>query len=305
MLRFLTGAAIRAMALAALGGVSLAAWAAEPTVPYVPTPQVVVDKMLDMAKVTPNDFLIDLGSGDGRIVITAAKKHGARGFGVDLNPVRIREAVENAMKNGVSDRAEFYQRNLFETDLSAASVISMYLLPRVNMELRPRLLNLQAGTRIVSHDFDMDDWKADETVHLEVKEKYGSAGGTSSIYFWVVPAKVAGSWSWEQSVGGKAQNLELVLEQKFQVIGGTLRMNGNAVKIADAKLRGDQIAFSATAPLNGAPVKMTFSGRVSGDNIFGSVALSGTRSQSQLEWTAARSSKSGALQAAPLAVAVR
>jgi hypothetical protein len=305
MLRLFTDVAIRAMAWAALGGLSLAAWAAEPTVPYVPTPQEVVDKMLAMAKVTPNDFLIDLGSGDGRIVVTAAKKHGARGFGVDLNPVRIGEAVANAMRNGVSDRAEFYQRNLFETDLSPASVVTMYLLPRVNMELRPRLLNLQAGTRIVSHDFDMDDWKPEETVHLEVKEKYGSAGGTSSIYFWIVPAKVAGNWNWEQNVGGKAQNLELALEQKFQVISGTLRVNGNAVKITDARLRGDQIGFSATATLNGAPVKMAFSGRVSGDNIFGSVALSGTRSQSQFEWTAARSSKSGALQVAPLAVAVR
>jgi len=305
MLRLFTGVAIRAMAWAALGGLSLAAWAAEPTVPYVPTPQEVVDKMLAMAKVTPNDFLIDLGSGDGRIVVTAAKKHGARGFGVDLNPVRIREAVENAMKNGVSDRADFYQRNLFETDLSAASVITMYLLPRVNMELRPRLLNLQAGTRIVSHDFDLDDWKADETVHLEVKEKYGSASGTSSVYFWIVPARVAGNWQWEQSAGGKVQNLELVLEQKFQVISGTLRVNGNAVKIADAKLRGDQIAFNATASLNGAPVKMNFSGRVSGENIFGSVALSGARSQSQIEWTAMRGTKSGALQSAPVLAAVR
>ena len=228
-----------------------------------------------------------------------------RGFGVDLNPVRIREALENAMKNGVSDRAEFYQRNLFETDLSPASVITMYLLPRVNMELRPRLLNLQAGTRIVSHDFDMDDWKADETVHLEVKEKYGSAGGTSSVYFWIVPAKVAGGWNWEQNVGGKAQNLELALEQKFQVISGTLRVNGNAVKISDAKLRGDQIVFSAAPSLNGAVVKMSFSGRVSGDNIFGSVALSGARGQSQLEWTAARGAKTGALQATPLMAAAR
>lgn len=303
MFRLIAGFAVRATALAALCGLSLGVFAAEPTVPYVPTPQEVVDKMLAMAKVTPNDFLIDLGSGDGRIVVTAAKKYGARGFGVDLNPVRIGEAVANAMKNGVSDRAEFYQRNLFETDLSPASVITMYLLPRVNMELRPRLLNLQAGTRIVSHDFDMDDWKPEETVHLEVKEKYGSAGGTSSVYFWIVPAKVAGNWNWEQSIGGKPQNLELALEQKFQVINGTLRVNGNAVKISEAKLRGDQIAFSATAPMNGAPVKMIFSGRVSGDNIFGSVALSGARGQSQLEWTAARGAKTGALQVEPVVAA--
>ena len=278
----------RAIARLALGVMSLAALAAEPTVPYVPTPQEVVDRMLAMARVTPNDYLIDLGSGDGRIVVTAAKKHGARGFGVDLNPVRIREANENALKNGVSDRVEFFQRNLFETDLSSASVITMYLLPRVNMELRPRLLELQAGTRIVSHDFDMDDWKPDETVDLAVREKYGSAGGTSSIYFWVVPAKVAGTWRWQQNIGGKTQACELVLEQKFQAVGGVLRIDGVPIKIADAKLRGDQLAFSATANVGGVSIRQAFSGRVAGASIFGSVVLSGARSQSQIEWTAAR-----------------
>ena len=295
MLRFL----MRVLACLALGGVSLIALAAEPTVPYVPTPQEVVDKMLAMAKVTPNDYLIDLGSGDGRIVVTAAKKYGARGFGVDLNPVRIREAVENAMQNGVSDRAEFYQRNLFETDLSAASVITMYLLPRVNMELRPRLLDLTPGTRIVSHDFDMDDWKPEETVHMDVKQKDGDAGGASSVYFYIVPAKVAGLWRWQQVVGGKPQNYELALEQKFQVVSGTLRINGTPLKIADAKLRGDQLGFSVTADLNGAATKQTFSGRVSGDNLFGSVVLSGGRGQSQLEWIAARGAKTGAVMRAP------
>ena len=170
-------------------------------------------------------------------VLDAAVRHGARGFGVDINPERVAEAEASALKHKVTDKVAFYQRDLFATDFSQATVISMYLLPRVNMELRPRLLNLQAGTRIVSHDFDMDDWKPEETVHLEVKEKYGSAGGTSSVYFWVVPAKVAGNWNWEQreqNVGGKPQNLELALEQKFQVISGTLRVNGNAVKIVDA-----------------------------------------------------------------------
>ena len=299
MLRFL----MRVLVCLALGSVALVAAAAEPTVPYVPTPHEVVDKMLAMAKVTPNDYLIDLGSGDGRIVVTAAKKYGARGFGVDLNPVRIREAVENAMQNGVSDRAEFYQRNLFETDLSAASVITMYLLPRVNMELRPRLLDLTPGTRIVSHDFDMDDWKPEETVHMDVKQKYGNAGGTSSVYFYIVPAKVAGVWRWQQVVGGKPQHYELALEQKFQVVSGTLRINGTPLKIADAKLRGDQLGFNVTADLNGAATKQTFSGRVSGDNLFGSVVLSGARGQSQLEWIAARGAKTGAVMMAPLLAA--
>lgn len=300
MLRFIA----RAFAGLALGSVALMAAATEPTVPYVPTPQEVVDKMLDLAKVTPNDYLIDLGSGDGRIVVTAAKKYGARGFGVDLNPLRIREAVENALKNGVSDRAEFFQRNLFETDLGSASVITMYLLPRVNMELRPKLLDLQPGTRIVSHDFDMDDWKPEETVHMNVKEKYGGAGGSSSVYFWIVPAKVAGNWRWQLTVGGKVQTYELVLEQKFQMLSGTLRINGGLFKLNEAKLRGDQISFSASAEINGVTTKHTFSGRVSGDNIFGSVALTGTRGQSQLEWSASRGAKAAALVKNPvLAVA--
>ncbi|MDB5807939.1 MAG: Methyltransferase type 11, partial [Betaproteobacteria bacterium] len=182
-------------------------FAAEPSVPYVPTPQAVVDRMLQMAKITPQDYVIDLGSGDGRIVVTAAKKYGARGFGVDLNPVRIKESVDNAAKAGVSDRAAFYQRNLFDTDFSEATVITMYLLPRVNLDLRPKLLALKPGTRVVSHDFSMDDWRADESVSLDVDDKYGAGGGsgTSTIYFWVVPARVAGPWRWQAKVAGKPQ----------------------------------------------------------------------------------------------------
>src|SRR5574339_380367 len=140
-----------------------------------------------MAKVGPNDFLIDLGSGDGRIVVTAAKKHGARGFGVDINPDRIQEANDNARAAGVTDKVAFYQRNLFETDLSQATVITIYLLPQVNLELRPKLLALAPGTRLVSHDFDMGDWKPDAHVSMDVRDKYGGAGGTSDVYLWIVP----------------------------------------------------------------------------------------------------------------------
>jgi hypothetical protein len=289
----------------ALTGVSIHAPAAESSVPYVPTPQVVVERMLAMAKVGPGDYLIDLGSGDGRIVVTAAKKHGARGFGVDLNPVRIKEAVENAAKNGVSDRAEFYQRNLFETDLGSASVITMYLLPRVNMELRPKLLELRPGTRIVSHDFDMDDWKPEETVNMEVKEKYGTASGTSSVYFWIVPARVAGNWRWQLTVGGKPQTYELALEQKYQMLSGSLTVNGRAIRLTDAKLRGDQISFSVGADLNGAPTRHAFSGRVFGETIDGSVAIAGPRTQSQLEWSATRGARTGAGPDRPMLAVVR
>src|SRR5215510_6008223 len=141
--------------------------AAEPTVPYVPTPQDVVERMLQIARVGPGDYLIDLGSGDGRIVVTAARQYGTRGFGVDLNPERIKESNENARKAGVTDKVAFYQRNLFETDLSQATVITMYLLPRVNMELRPKLLQLKPGTRLVSHDFSMEDWKPDSQMRMD------------------------------------------------------------------------------------------------------------------------------------------
>jgi hypothetical protein len=203
-------------ALALAGAlISPPAWPAEPSVPYVPTPQDVVERMLQIARVGPTDYVIDLGSGDGRIVVTAAKQHGARGFGVDLNPDRIRESNENARKHGVTDKVAFYQRNLFETDLSQATVITMYLLPRVNLELRPKLLNLKPGTRIVSHDFSMEDWKPDTQVTMDVPAKWGGTGGKSDIFFWVIPAKVGGTWRWDLAVGGKPQPYEVTLDQRF------------------------------------------------------------------------------------------
>jgi hypothetical protein len=264
------------------------AWAATASVPYVPTPQEVVERMLQLAKVTANDYVIDLGSGDGRIVVTAAKKHGARGFGVDLNPERIAEANENARKAGVTDRVSFQQRDLFETDLSDATVITMYLLPRVNMELRPRLLDLKPGTRLVSHDFSMEDWKPDVHVRVDAKDKYGGAGGTSDIYFWVVPAKVAGIWQWQLPVAGKSVAYEVALSQRFQTVGGTARIGGRSVPLQNVKLNGDAISFAFTAEVNGAPVKHRFSGRVQGSTISGDAALSGNRLQAQLDWTAQR-----------------
>ncbi len=282
-----------ALGIVLLLDVTVAAGATEPSVPYVPTPQEVVERMLEMAKVGPQDYLIDLGSGDGRIVVTAAKQRGARGFGVDLNPVRIKESIENAAKAGVSDRVAFQQRNLFETDLSDATVITMYLLPSVNLDLRPKLLELKPGTRLVSHDFSMDDWKPDASVEMDVKEKYGSSPGSSSVYFWIVPARVSGAWQWQLMVGGKPLAYELALEQKFQMISGTVRVGGRSVKLEDARLRGDQIGFSFSVEVNGSPLKHEFSGRVTDKNIEGRVNLAGSRTQGQFEWNAARSAKTG------------
>ncbi|MBD2497439.1 cyclopropane-fatty-acyl-phospholipid synthase family protein [Nostoc sp. FACHB-280] len=149
-------------------------------VPYVPTPQPVVDAMLQVAKVGKNDVLYDLGSGDGRIVVTAAQKYGTRGVGIDINPERIQEANANAQRAGVTDRVEFRQQDLFKTDLSEATVITLYLLPEVNLRLRPEILKLKPGTRIVSHAFDMGDWKPQQTLQVDGK----------TIYYWVVPKEI-------------------------------------------------------------------------------------------------------------------
>ena len=269
----------------------------QPSVPYVPTPQAVVDRMLAMAKVTAQDYLIDLGSGDGRIVVTAAKKFGARGFGVELNPVRISEANENALKNGVTDKVVFYQRNLFETDLTQATVITMYLLPRVNLELRPKLLDLKPGTRLVSHDFDMGDWKADAAVRMDDPYKFSGAGGDSDVYFWVVPAKADGNWRSQLPVAGKPQNYEFSFEQRYQMVSGSVRVNGRAVKILDAKLRGAELTFSFTADVNGAPLKHEFGGRVDGGRIIGQAVLSGSRLTARVEWIAERAARVAGMEA--------
>lgn len=287
-----TAHARRLLVLAAM--VATAASAGEPSVPYVPTPQDVVEKMLEIAKVGPNDYVIDLGSGDGRIVITAARKFGARGFGVDLNPERIRESNENARKAGVTDRVSFQQRDLFETDLGEATVITLYLLPRVNLELRPKLLQLRPGTRIVSHDFSMEDWKPDLHVTVESKERYGGAGGKSDIYFWIVPAQVAGTWRWELSLAGKTHAYEVALDQKFQVVSGSARVDGRAAKLQRARLSGADIQLVFTSELSGTPVRHELEGKVQGDTIVGAARLSGARIQGQFEWNARRAPRSAA-----------
>ena len=274
-----------------LAALSLTAAAQEPRVPYVPTPQDVVDKMLQMVRVTSNDYLIDLGSGDGRIVVSAAKKHGARGFGVDINPERVSEAQANAQKNGVTDKVAFYQRDLFQTELSQATVISMYLLPRVNLELRPKLLDLKPGTRIVSHDFSMGDWKPDVYVQMHSLEKYTGAGGDSEIYFWVVPAKVAGEWRWELPLRAKPQTYVITLRQTFQQVNGTFTLNGRSSPLQNVKLSGDELSFSFSADLGAGPVRHEFKGKVDGEQVHGAAVLSGSRTQGRYDWNAERAAQ--------------
>jgi hypothetical protein len=268
--------------------------AADASVPYVPTPQVVVDRMLEIGKVGPQDYLIDLGSGDGRIVVTAAKKYGTRGQGVDLNPTRIAEANENARKAGVTDKVTFARQDLFETDLAPASVITMYLLPRVNLELRPKLLELKPGTRIVSHDFSMDDWKPDHQEQLESKDKYGGSGGVSDIFLWIIPAKVAGSWRSEVLVRGKPVPYAFTLAQEFQRVSGSAQVDGRTVPLENAKIRGEELSFELTAEVQGVRIKHQFTGKVLGGYIGGTADLSAPKLQARTDWSATRAGNSAA-----------
>jgi SAM-dependent methyltransferase len=200
-------------------------------VPYVPTPRRVVEAMLDLAEVGPEDYLIDLGSGDGRIAIMAAQR-GARALGVDIDPDRVAEATLAAGVAGVEGRARFRRQDLFDTPLRDASVVTMYLLPEVNMRLRPRLLTeLRPGTRIVSHNFTLGDWRPDAEREMDA----------SHIYFWIVPAVAAGEWLVEMPDGGRSR---LILEQRFQEVSGTL--DGRVLR--DVRLDGRRLRFTVDLP---------------------------------------------------------
>src|SRR5574341_1419823 len=200
---------------------------------WVPTPQSLVEKMLDMAKVTPKDFVIDLGSGDGRTVITAAKR-GARALGIEFNPDMVALSRQAAERAGVTSRATFQQADLFETDLSKATVITMFLLPDINLKLRPKILDLKPGTRIVSNTFTMGDWQADEKAELSSKQ--GCRESWCTALLWIVPAKVAGTYKIPQG--------EVTLKQQFQNLSGFLKTDGKNYALT-GKVRGDEVTFRA------------------------------------------------------------
>jgi len=219
---------------------------------WVPTPQSLVDRMLSIAKVRPDDYLIDLGSGDGRTVITAAKR-GTRALGIEYNPDMVKLAQSNARKAGVAGKAQFRHADLFETDLSEATVITMFLLPEINMKLRPRLLKLKPATRIVSNSFRMENWKPDATTTARKDcESYCTA------YLWIVPARVAGTWNTPQGT--------LTLKQRFQYITGKLQGSEPAV-VAKGKLNGDLITFVTG--------QTRYEGRVNGNTIKGTATANG------------------------------
>jgi hypothetical protein len=229
---------------------------------WVPTSQALIDKMLDMAKLTPNDFHMDLGSGDGRTVITAAKR-GARSVGIEYNPDMVELSKRNAAKEGVADKVSFKKADLFETDFSEADVLTLFLLPNINVRLRPKILDMKPGTRVVSNSFDMGDWTPDERVTV-------TEGCTNycNALFWIVPAKVQGKW--------KLPNGELELEQKYQMLSGTAKIGNAAGQISGGKMTGDQIAFSVG--------DTSYTGRVNGNTMEGtSKSASG-----ETKWSATR-----------------
>ena len=247
-----------ARAFACAAGVLLAAQSAAQQgvgdVVYVPTPQVVVDTMLDFAKVGPGDVLIDLGSGDGRVVVTAARR-GARASGVDLDRVLLAQARSLAEREGVAERATFREQNLFETDLSQATVVTSYLLPEMNLRLRPKILALKPGTRVVAHDYHMGDWLPDRREDIAVPEKKVGNPGLSYVYYWVVPARIDGVW--RGTAGGRAW--ELAFRQRHQFFGGVVRSGSETYEFQNGKLVGDELRFSFGRP--GAEAR-EFAGRV-------------------------------------------
>jgi SAM-dependent methyltransferase len=220
---------------------------------WVPTPQALVDRMLDIAKVTPQDYVIDLGSGDGRTVITAARR-GTTALGIEYNPDMVELSKRNAAKAGVGNRASFVRQDLFQSDLSQATVITMFLLPDINIKLRPKILDLRPGTRIVSNTFTMGDWQADETASV----KNGCASYCTAL-LWIVPAKVDGTWQMGDG--------ELEFKQTYQMLSGSLRRGGQTIHLSNGKLNGNRITFNAGGAL--------YVGQVKGSTMEGTVSTGG------------------------------
>jgi hypothetical protein len=237
---------------------------------YVPTPHDVVKRMLELAKVGPEDIHYDLGSGDGRIVIAAVKDFKAKkGVGIDLDPQRIREAEANLAKAGVADRVTFHNKNIFETDFSEASVVSLYLLSTLNFKLRPTILDMKPGTRIVTQSFNMADWDPDHKESVEFNDN--GFKGSRTVYLFIVPAKVEGKWT----LADGTRSIELNVQQAFQRFSGTATVGGKTAAIKDGKLNGAAIEF--TLDIDGKPVK--YEGKVDGN------AITGTNN-----WTAKKAS---------------
>ncbi len=232
---------------------------------WLPTAQALVDRMLDLAKLTPKDIHYDLGSGDGRTVITAARR-GATAYGVEYNPDMVELSRRNAAKEKLAGKATFIHGDIFETDFSSATVITLFLLPELNVKLRPKILDMKPGTRVVSNSFTMGDWKSDETQSAK-----DNCSSYCTAYLWIVPAKVAGIW--------KSGNEELKFAQEYQMVHGSVGSGGKLAPVLNGRMRGEEISFTA------GPGR--YSGKVSGDRIEGTVTAGGKTSP----WVATRSGK--------------
>jgi hypothetical protein len=256
-----------ALFVALAAAVCLAASAGE-EVPYVQTPQNVVEEMLKLAGVRGTDFVMDLGSGDGRIVITAAKKYGARGVGFDYVKSLVELATENAQQAGVADRVAFVQKDIHDVDFSPATVLAFYLLSDTNVELRPKMLaQLRPGARIVSHDGDMGEWEPDATIVVPAPGKPVGVEQKSTLYLWIVPAQVAGEWRTTVPLGGRATEIEFDLTQQFQSLAGLASVRGEMIGLERAYVRGPSIFMRF--PYAGGTVR--FQGRANADRIIGRV----------------------------------
>jgi SAM-dependent methyltransferase len=238
---------------------------------WVPTPDALVERMLRMARVGPKDYVIDLGSGDGRTVIAAAKL-GARAMGIEYNPDMVALSIKNAEKAGLGDKVKFVKADIFESDFSEATVITMYLLPSLNVKLRPKLLEMRPGTRIVSHAFNMEDWQPDQTATVEGRD----------AYLWIVPARVGGSWTLSTPAGNGAETWQLTLAQQFQRLTGGVKGGGRSFDLIDPKVTGSAVKF---AFVDGNGIRREFNGRASGNRMEGTTQ---TQGGTQVKWTAVR-----------------
>jgi SAM-dependent methyltransferase len=247
-------------------------------VPYEPSSEEVVRAMLEIARVGKNDLVYDLGCGDGRIVIAAAQKAGARGVGVDLDPVRIKESLENARQAKVGNRVQFFQQDLFQTDIAKATVLMLYLWPEVNLKLRPKLLReLKPGTRVVSHSHDMGSWEPDQTIRTTDGHR---------VYFWVLPANVTGIWEWDMP--GERERYVMRLSQQFQRVSGRLQLGPDGIPVKNLELRGDRLQFVAERFLKGRMQALRFMGRVQGHLVEGTAEKMIAGSQGKQTWKAKR-----------------
>jgi hypothetical protein len=258
--------------------------------PYVPTPQAIVDRMLQVAKVGPHDFVVDLGSGDGRLVRTAAKVYGARGFGVDIDRELVQGSNAEALREGLQGRVSFFEQDVFRADIRKASVVTLYVLPDMMVALRPKMLTeLRPGTRIVAHDYHFREWAPDGRWSFDVPEKREMVGFSSTtIYLWIVPAHVAGGWRMRVADDKLTGPLVLTFNQLFQHVSGIAQRGNESREIAHIKLHGDELEFVLDIAHSGTPVRHTFQGKVSdavmsGEVLWGSVTL-----PRRAKWTAER-----------------